>query len=335
MSERIPLVAKIGFSSEISLMGGLRESVAHEAELVDLSRLSATELSETIAAIDILLGGGVQKNLLERAGQLRAIMATGAGYNGIDVEACTTRGILVTNQAGGNAISVAEHAIGLLLALRKRIGEADRAVRRGSLQPGPQAFHFLNHEISGGTIGIIGYGAIGRALARMTKCGFDMTVVAFDPFVPIDPEGLAHMVPLETLLQTADVVSLNVPLTDTTSNMIGLDELSMMRKTAVLINTSRGGVVNQDALVKALEAGEIAGAGLDVFDNDFLEPGHPLASMENVVLSPHIGGATYESLGRRAGLQAEAIKQVLHGDLPTSANLINRDAADRFKERFA
>jgi phosphoglycerate dehydrogenase-like enzyme len=328
-------VAKIGFSSEISLMGGLRQTVETEAELIDLSRLPSGELSEMIHSVDILLGGGVQKELFDKADQLRAIMATGAGYNGIDVDACTARGVLVTNQAGGNAISVAEHAMGLLLSLRKRICEADRAVRRGTLKRGPQALHFLNHEISGGTLGIIGYGAIGRALARMAKHGFGMAILAHDPFVAADPDGLAEMVAVDTLLETADVVSLNVPLTATTSNMITFDELRSMRPTAVIINTSRGGIVDQEALVKALQAGEIAGAGLDVFDDDYLGPGHPLAGMENVVLSPHIGGATYESLGRRAGLQAQAIMQILHGDIPTTANLINREAADRFKARFA
>lgn len=323
---------RVGVVDPMVLYADLRERLADHVEIVDLASIGPDDPG-AIHDLDVLLHHPrLSLSAAAFAGpRLRAVLAPGAGYDGIPIDAATAAGVLVTNHAGCNDEAVAEHVIGLLLAVAKRINEGDRQIRSGK---GWRAAMFFNNEIRGLTLGIIGLGAIGRRLATIARLGFEMHVLAFDPFVDDPGEGV-DLVTLSELLANSNVVSVNAPLTEVTRGLIGKAELEAMRPGSILVNTARGHIVDVDALAAEIESGHLLGAGLDVFDDDQLADDHPILSLDSVVVTPHIAGATHESIGIQAVRQAETVMALRDSRIPTSANILNPDAIDAFLERAA
>jgi D-3-phosphoglycerate dehydrogenase / 2-oxoglutarate reductase len=269
--------------------------------------------------------------LLDRAPNLLAISSTGSGYDVIDVEACTRAGVLVVNQKGGNARAVAEHAIGMILSLSKRISQSDNALHR---EAGVDRFRFTGNNIEGKTVGILGLGSIGRITARICREGFSMRVIAHDPYLSaeeITARG-AEPVSRDQLFSDSDFVSVHCPRTDETFGSIGMTEFSQMKPTAFFINTARGGIHDEAQLAQALSEGRIAGAGLDVFLHEPPAPDHPLLAFENVIATPHIAGMSEES---QTGISEYAATQwidIFSGRRPL--RLVNPNVWPKYRERF-
>ncbi|GBD31678.1 D-3-phosphoglycerate dehydrogenase [bacterium HR33] len=261
----------------------------------------------------------VTRELLEAAPELKVVARAGIGVDNIDVEAATWRGIAVLNAPAGNTVSAAEHAIGLLLALVRRIPWADRSMRCGEWD----RQRFQGIELRGKTLGIVGLGRIGAHVATLAR-GFGMRLLAHDPHITEARarELGAELVSLEELLQRADVVTLHLPLTPETRNLLDAKRLALMKPTAVLINAARGGLVDEQALLEALEKGKLAGAALDVFETEPLPPDSPLRKAERVILTPHLAGSTVEAQ-ERVGIEiCRAVREaLLHGDLSSAVNV--------------
>ena len=234
--------------------------------------------------------------LLAALPKLRLIAVTGTGYNHVDVNAATERGILVCNSPGRSSQSVAELSIALLLAAMRHLPRADQAVRRADWAD-PWG-RFQGHDLAGHTLGILGLGNIGPIVARIAR-GFDMRLLAYSQ--NMTPERAAAcgatLVPLDQLLAESDAVTIHLRLSPRTKGLLGAREIGLMKPGAVLINTSRGEIVDEAAMIEALRAGRLS-AGLDVFDQEPLPAGHPLLDLPNVVLTPHIGSVTEETSRR-------------------------------------
>jgi len=277
--------------------------------------LDAEQLAEVIGHYDALVvrsGTPVTASVIEAARRLKVIGRAGAGVDNIDLAAATRRGILVVNAPGSNSIAVAEHTLALMLALARRIPQADAKLRAGRWEKRSLA----GVELRGKTLGIIGLGRVGTAVARRAA-GLEMRLMAYDPFVAVDHAARlgVRLVSLDELLRTADFVSIHAPLTDLTRGMIGARELALMKPTAYLINCARGGIVDEEALARALAEGRLAGAALDVFAH---EPpfDSPLLASEKVILTPHLGGSTQEAQRNVAVDVAQQVLAVLKGELP-------------------
>jgi phosphoglycerate dehydrogenase-like enzyme len=255
--------------------------------------LAEAELAELVRGCwGLIVGVDPVTAAVLDAGPLRAVVRFGSGTDNVDLDAARARGVSVAATPGANARSVAELTIGLLLALARHLVVHDRQVRSGSWS------RQMGTELAGRRLGVVGYGAVGRRVAAIARA-MDMEVVATDPQVT---EADVRLVDLDTLLATADVVTLHAPLDDSTRGMIGAAELGRMRRHALLVNTSRGGLVDERALADALAAGRIRGAAADAFEH---EPpaGSPLLALDNFVASPHAGGATVQAV-TRAGVAA-------------------------------
>jgi glyoxylate reductase len=251
------------------------------------------------------LGDRVDDAFLDRAGpQLRVVANFAVGYDNVDLAACARRGVVVTNTPDVLTRAVAEHALALILAVAKRVVQGDRQVRTGAWR-GWSVNSLETTELGGKTLGIVGLGRTGSALAGMAEQALGMRVVSSRPL------------PLDELLREADVVSLHVPLNAGTRHLIGARELGIMKPDAVVVNVSRGPVVDEAALVEALRAGEIGGAGLDVYEHE-PEPAPGLVELENVVLTPHVASATGETRAAMARLAAENVVAVLEDRPPLS-----------------
>jgi len=272
-------------------------------------------LKELSDAEALVVGGEpIDEDLLEEAPKLRIIARFGVGYERIDLEACTKRGIYVSYTPGALSNAVAELTMGLILCLSRKITEADRYVRT-EWGKGPR--FTLGIDLEGKTLGIIGLGRIGIAVARRTKA-FDMKLVYYDVIHRQDLEETLgiRFVELDDLLRISDFVTIHIPLTSSTRGLIGERELKLMKKDAYLINTSRGSIIDEEALCRALKEGGIAGAGLDVFAKEPLPLDSPLAKLRNVVLTPHVGSATVETRRKMAQVSAENVRRVLQGEPP-------------------
>lgn len=263
-------------------------------------------------AVICTLSVEVDAGLLSRAPHLKILANYAVGYNNIDVAAARARGIVVTNTPDVLTDATADLTWALLLAVARRVVEGDRLVRAGAWS-GWAPTQMLGTEVTGKTLGIIGMGRIGQAVARRAS-GFRMPVIyaSRGPVTSPPGETLGTQYPLEHVIKQADFLSLHVPLTDSTRHLIGARALRMMQPTAYLINTSRGPVVDEAALVAALQSGTIGGAGLDVYEREpSLHPG--LAALPNVVLLPHLGSATYDTRIRMGRICLENIDAVLDG----------------------
>ncbi|GEM_PF-40615 len=280
----------------------------------------------------------VTAEMMDRAPNLEVIFIPAAGTDRIDTAAATERGIVVLNAPNGNANSVAEHTVGLMLGLCRRIAERDRAIHRDKkmdmmavMQRGTPL-----SNLNGKTLGIVGYGFVGRTIADMCRRAFAMKVIAFDPFFdPIEAErqGTTLIDDLGEMLAASDFVSINTPLMAQTRGLIGREQLARMKKTAFLINTARGPVVSTDALVAALREGVIAGAGLDVTDPEPLPDNHPLFDFDNVIITPHLGGNSPETFRPCSVISSRLALDVLRGKRPS--NMTNPAAWERLTARLA
>lgn len=263
-----------------------------------------------------LLTEEISADVMDAAPGLKVISNYAVGYNNIDVQAATERGIVVTNTPGVLTETTADFAWALLMSIARRVVEADRYTRAGKFQ-GWGPLLLLGGEVSGKTIGIIGMGRIGQAIAKRAR-GFDMKVLYYNRNrvdSAIESDLQATYVSVDELLMQSDFVVLTVPLTPETHHLIGARELGMMKPTAYLINPARGPIVDEKALVEALKNRSIAGAGLDVFEEEpKLAPG--LAELDNVVLAPHIASATVETRTKMAIMAAENLLAVLRNQRP-------------------
>jgi glyoxylate reductase len=254
-----------------------------------------------------ILGDRVDKELLDAAPRLRIVANHAVGYDNVDVPACTARGVWITNTPDVLTDATADLAWALILALARRLREGERMLRAGEFR-GWAPTMLLGRELRGRTLGILGYGRIGRAVARRAE-GFGMRVLF---------TARGGGVPFEELLQHSDVLSIHCPLNAKTRHLIGPSELLQMKRGALLINTARGPIVDEAALVAALESGHLGGAALDVFENEpTVHPG--LVGRDDVVLLPHLGSATQETRERMARIALEQIERVMRGERPTTA----------------
>lgn len=289
-----------------------------------------TLLAEGRDADIIIVRAPLPAALFDNPPRLRAAIRHGAGLDMIPVEAATRAGVLVANVPGVNAVTVAEHVIMTSLMLRRRFPLVDRDLHANGWQAA-RAHADRGRELSGSRIGIVGMGNIGRALAAIAQRGFGMQVMASTRRAGGLPDGV-RAATLDALVDEADIVVLCCPLTPETRGLMSRERIFRMRPDAVLVNVSRGPVVDEDALVEALRAGRIAGAALDVFATQPLPTSHPLLELDNVVLTPHMAGITEESMLRMGTGAAEETIRVLSGALPV--NFCNPEAEERYRRRF-
>lgn len=269
--------------------------------------------------------------LLARCPNLLCVSAGGAGYDTVDVAACTAAGVIVVNQAGGNAVSVAEHTLAMVLGVSRRMVEGDRRMRR---ELGYSREDVMGHEIRGKTIGLVGIGHIGTRVAALAHA-FGLEVIATDPLLA--PEEIARRgaqpVSFEDLLARSDFVSLHCPRDASTLKMMNAAAFGRMKNRSIFITTARGGIHDEAALVQALQSGHLAGAGIDVWDQEPPPLDHPLLAMDNVFATYHVAGVTHESRGNVAAISAEQIVTLLAGERPP--RLINPEALPAYEKRRA
>ncbi len=275
--------------------------------------LSPDELARIIGEYDALIvrsGTRVTREVLAAATRLKVVARAGVGVDNIDVDAATEFGILVVNAPTGNIVAAAEHTIALLMALARRVPHAHMSMTRGEWD----RKRFMGVEVREKTLGLIGLGRVASEVARRAR-GLDMRVIAYDPYVSQEHarKAGAELLPLEDVLAQADFVSLHLPLTRETRGFMNAERLARMKLGACLINTARGGVIDERALLEALDSGHLAGAALDVFAEEPLPADHPLRRHPKVVLTPHIGGSTVEAQARVATDAAEQVIAVLQG----------------------
>jgi D-3-phosphoglycerate dehydrogenase / 2-oxoglutarate reductase len=273
----------------------------------------------------------VDAALLARAPNLLIVSSNGAGYDTVNVKACSEAGVLVVNQSGGNREAVAEHVVGMMLCLAKRIIETDRALRRDAAVDRNK---FMGRDIFGKTVGIIGLGNIGRRVAELCRGLFGMQALACDPYLAADEVARrgAEKVDLPTLLRSADFVSINCPLTPESRGMIGAREFALMQPHAYFITTARGHIHDEAALLQALREKRIAGAGLDVWSKEPPPRDHPLLAFDNVVASPHTAGVTREARINMGRIAAEQIIAALDGKRPP--RIVNPEVWPAYARRF-
>ncbi|HET6318291.1 MAG TPA: phosphoglycerate dehydrogenase [Chloroflexota bacterium] len=275
--------------------------------------IAREKLQSALAGADALLVRSethVTRAMLEGAPRLRVIGRAGAGVDTIDVAAATERGIVVVNAPGGNAIAAAEHTLALMFALARRVAAADASLKRGEWSRGA----YVGSELSGKTLGLVGLGRVGSEVGRRAL-GLEMRVLVYDPYVPDEHVRRSGLEPVEldALLATADFVSLHVPLTEATRGLMSEARLRQMRHGAFLINCARGGLVDQPALLRALDSGQLGGAGVDVFSAEPVDADDPLPRHSRVVATPHLGASTVEAQANVAAQVAEEVLAVLDG----------------------
>ncbi|WP_408004136.1 hydroxyacid dehydrogenase [Ramlibacter alkalitolerans] len=267
--------------------------------------------------------------LVARCPQLLCVSSSGAGYDTVDVPACTAAGVAVVNQAGGNADSVAEHTLAMMLSLSRHMLQCDRRMRR---ETGFSREEVMGHEIKGLTLGLVGIGNVGTRVARLARA-FGLEVLATDPYVP--PEEIARRgakpASLQQVLEQSDFVSLHCPRDASTLKMIDAAAFARMKKGAIFITTARGGIHEEAALVAALQSGHLAGAGIDVWDREPPPLDHPLLAMDNVFATFHNAGVTHEARRNVAAIAAEQIVDLLAGGKPP--RLVNPEVWPAYVER--
>ncbi len=294
----------------------LAEIAAVDADFRATKSGHEDELIENLKDADVVLVNmaPITRRVIEQLHRCRAVVRYGVGVDNVDLEAASEHGIVVAHVVDFCTEEVSNHALLLLLACAKRLVPLDRGVREGRWPRGPL---LALPPIFGQTLGIVGLGNIGEALARKARA-LGLQVVAYDPFVDprVAEECNARLCSLKELLQQSDYVSVNAPLTAETRHLIGAEELALMKPTAVLINTARGALVDEGALVEALRSGRIAAAGLDVFEEEPLPPDSALRGLDNVVLTPHSAGFSEASVRKVRVEVGKAAADVLAGRWP-------------------
>lgn len=298
------------------------DSLKREFEVAYAPEMGREEMLEAIAdchALIVRSATRVDAEVIEAGRRLQVIGRAGVGVDNIEVEAATKRGIMVINAPQSNIISAAEHTMTLILSLCRRIPDAVEALRRGSWDrkslEGTELFHK--------TMGILGLGRIGMLVAQRAAA-FGMRVIAFDPYISADmaqKSGVEVKETLEECLEEADVVTVHLPKNTETAHIIGAAELDRMKPGAFIFNVARGGIIDEEALVAALESGRIAGAGLDVFEHEPLPEDSPFLRMRNVIVTPHLGASTREAQDRAGVMIAEQVAAALRGEFVN--NVVN------------
>jgi glyoxylate reductase len=279
------------------------------------------EKARNVDALATLLSDKIDAEVFDAAPKLKIVAQMAVGFDNIDIPEATKRGIYVTNTPEVLTDTTADFAWALLLAVARRVVEADKYVRSGQWKVGWHPMMLQGRDVHGATLGVIGAGRIGFAVAKRAT-GFDMKILFYDVVPRPEMEKLgAKKVDMDTLLRESDFVSIHVPLMKETYHLINEEKLKLMKKTAYLINNSRGPVVDEKALYKALKEGRIAGAALDVFEQEPTPLDNPLLKLDNVVVAPHISSASYETRSRMAEMVAENLVAFFNGEKPP--NLVN------------
>lgn len=279
---------------------------------------SKENLKKVIRDVDALIVRWIEfdSEIIDCADRLKIIAKHGAGVDNIDVKKATEKNIIVANTGGVNAISVAEHALIALGSVFKRVVYMDKCVRNNKWD---EKYDHKSMDLDKKTLGIIGMGKIGSLLAKKAKAAFDMNIIAFDPYIKKEDAeklGITMIDDIDEICRIADAISIHTPLTDKTRNMIDERRLSIMKPTAVIVNFARGGIIDESALYKALKEGKIAGAALDVMEQEPPSPDNPLLTLDNIILSPHSATFT-ETCKARMGLQvAKSIIDYFEGKMP-------------------
>lgn len=301
----------------------LRTAEEMRPEGYDLSvctpETSDAEMREMAATADFILtfGHGVTSEILRAASNAKLVQLCSAGYDGVDLELAGELGIPVANNGGANAVPVAEFALTLIFACNRHLPDAHQDTRDGAWMR-PKLDGYSSHELFGKTVGIVGAGRIGSTIAGMLR-GFETETLYYDPVRSERAEEFgAIRVSLDDLMRRSEIVTLHADLNRTSEKLIGARELELMQPSAILINTCRGPVVDESALIDALRAGRIRGAGLDVFEQEPIEPDNPLLSMDNVVVAPHVAGKSSESYPRRVSFAFQNMQRVWDGEAPES-----------------
>jgi D-3-phosphoglycerate dehydrogenase len=334
---------KIVYLDTLPAQNGL--DILHDQKKVDIIKINSSDSEEKcfsmLRSADAFQVGAardevpkflqVDKQFLKKTPNLILISSSGAGYDTIDVPACTDAGILVVNQTGGNAEGVAEHAVAMILNLFKRIGESDHALRRGWNEP---RTNLMGRDLLNKTVGIIGLGNTGSRVAEICKLAFKCEILAYDPYIKEDlfEKKHASKTELSELLTKSDVISVHVPLNKETKNMINKNTFKKMKKGSYFVTTARGSIHNEDDLYECLSEGHLAGAGLDVWDYEPPSSTHKLLQLENVIASPHTAGVTEDSRNKMSAFVATQLLDIFDGKDP--ARPVNPEIIDIFRNKF-
>jgi D-3-phosphoglycerate dehydrogenase len=297
--------------------------------------LTGDELKRALQAAEGVIvrsGARITAAMLDPPGKLKAIVRAGVGVDNIDLAAATRRGIVVMNTPGGNTLSTAEQTLALLLALVRHTPAAVSSVKAGRWERGM----FTGTQLAGKTLGIIGLGRIGREVAKRAL-GLDMHVIGYDPMLPTERVAALGIEPapdLDAVLVHCDVLTVHVPFTDQTKGMIGMKELARMKKGARVINCARGGIIDETALAEALTSGHLAGAGIDVFEEEPPPKDHPLLALPNLICTPHLGASTSEAQ-RSVALEAAQLMVdfLLKGRIQAAVNMTPYERAELLELR--
>lgn len=282
----------------------------HGLQVIELENDSREEIDkymETATAI-LVRTTTLAAEQLERGKELKVIARHGIGLDLIDTKYCEQNGITVCNTPIANVNSVAEHVTGFLLSIAHRIPEAERALRRGNYE---SRNVLIGKEVKGKTLGLVGFGNIAQSVAKKCALGLDMNVIAYDPYAKEFPEYVEQVKELETIAKQSEFVSVHVPLNDGTKNLIDYHFFQSMQPASYLINAARGGIVNEEALIEAIDTDQIAGAALDCYAEEPMPLDYPLKDYENVILTPHMAAHTEDSMRAMAVGAAEAIVQTI------------------------
>ena len=282
------------------------------------------EKAKNVDALSTLLSDKIDAEVFDAAPKLKIVSQMAVGFDNIDLQEATKRGIYITNTPEVLTDTTADFAWALLMAVARRVVEADKYVRTGQWKVGWHPDMMTGGDIHHATMGIVGAGRIGYAMAKRAK-GFDMKILFYDviPRPEMEKDFSAKRMDIDALLKEADFVSIHVPLMKETHHLMNEQKLGLMKKTAYLINNSRGPVVDEKALYRALKEGWIAGAGLDVFEQEPTPTDNPLLKLDNIVVAPHISSASFETRSKMAEMVADNLVSFFEGKKPP--NLVNQD----------
>lgn len=315
------LISKAIHEAGMKVLQGLAEPVVATDSTVETIK----QLSADVEGIILRTNVHLSAEIMDAAPKLKIISRTGVGVNNVDVDAATERGIKVCNTPGVNAISVAEQALALILTLAKQIKPMNAALREGNWKIRNT---YKAVDLDSKVLGLVGLGRIGGLVAEKCRLALNMKVIAYDPFVT-QAENVELCDSLAEVFSAADVISVHVPYVQETHHLVSAELIALMKPTSFLINTARGAVVDEQALIAALQSGAIAGAGLDVFEQEPPEPDNPLPAMDSVVATPHSAALSAECVARVAAAAAQAIVDEFIGKQPKfvyNAKQLNLDS---------
>jgi D-3-phosphoglycerate dehydrogenase len=319
------MLPKVLLSEDINPLG--KKLLECKAEIIiapDTSEATAMQLVRDVSAIILRATTQITASIIRNAPQLRIIARTGVGVDNVDVEAASQRGIYVCNFPGMNNLTVAEHTLAMIMALSKQVVHMHNSVKTGNWN---ERFSINQIEVADRKLGIIGMGQIGQMVAQKCRDGLGMKILAYDPYVrdKMNDDTITFVDHLEELFEDSDFISVHVPNLPETQGMVSENLMDRMKKSAFLINTSRGAIVDEPALIEFLKSGKIQGAALDVFRQEPLPLESPFNSLDNVILSPHCAGSTWESNVRIAIGAAQAVLDVIEGRIPNPLYVYNKD----------